>query len=157
MNSKFNGFYCVLLTAAFGVNSTRANAIHPVGAALAEFESGATHTTQCSADAAVGRQKEISRYQILPVVWRQYSNSRNYQDPELAWHVAQKILRERERDFRKATGRQWDSIDLYLMWNAPGHYRRVQWDRKRISPAVLERAERFANLFEARVRQIIQK
>lgn len=153
MSSQFNGFCCALVTAMLGVNAACATGIHSVAAALAEFESGATHATQCSADAAVGRQKEISRYQILPVVWRQYSKSRNYQDPNVAWEVTQRILREREKDFREATGRQWDPVDLYVMWNAPGQYRRAQWDRKRISPVVLERAQRFANLLEARVRQ----
>jgi hypothetical protein len=100
----------------------------------------------------VGGRNEISRFQILPAIWRQYSSSRNYHDPEIAWNVAAKILQERENWFRIATGRQWDYVDLYVMWNAPGLYRRANWNRDRVSTAVLERAQRFANLMQERSR-----
>src|ERR1051326_1328794 len=91
--------------------------------ALAQFETGATHATRCAGDLAVGTHKEISRFQILPSVWREYSRANNFQDPNAAWAVTEKILRERGTEFRRATGREWDAIDLYLMWNAPGVYR----------------------------------
>lgn len=121
--------------------------------ALAEFETGATTKGPCPEDRLVGKHNEISRYQILPSVWRQYSGARNYHDPELAWRVAARILHDRESWFRGATGRTWDYIDIYVMWNAPGQYSRAQWNRARISPAVRERAERFANLMQVHARK----
>jgi hypothetical protein len=153
MRAKPNAIYCLLLAAVFGVSFSMANPTLSLRAALGEFESGATLPTRCPADSAVGTQREISRYQILPVVWREYSKSQNYQDPEAAWLVACKILQDRERSFRDATGRQWDPVDLYVMWNAPGQYRRAKWNRARVSPVVLERAHRFANLLQERLRQ----
>jgi hypothetical protein len=117
--------------------------------ALAEFESGARQPEPCAADFAVGARQEISRFQILPTLWRSYSTNDNFSDPDTAWSVAEKILREREAEFRHATGRNWDGVDLFLMWNAPGAYRRSNWDRTAVSRAVRERAERFANVLQA--------
>ncbi len=120
--------------------------------ALAEFETGATRPTRCAGDYMIGSRKEISRFQILPTVWQQYSTSRNYRDPQTAWRVAKTILAEREQTFRGANRRDWDYVDIYLMWNAPGQYRRAKWDRRKVSRVVLERAKRFANLMEERAR-----
>jgi hypothetical protein len=118
--------------------------------ALAEFETGALTAKPCAADRAIGSRNEVSRFQILPHVWRQYSDSPHYHDPQVAWRVANKILEEREQAFRQATKREWDFTDIYLMWNAPGLYRRANWDRERVSSTVLKRARRFANLLEVR-------
>ncbi len=123
--------------------------------ALAEFETGAKRATRCAGDYAIGSAKEISRFQILPSVWREYSGPPNYHNPNAAWAVTQKILRDREADFRRATGRQWDAVDLYLMWNAPGVYRRAKWERSKVSRVVLERAERFASLMQERQRMYL--
>jgi hypothetical protein len=117
--------------------------------ALAEFESGARRPEQGAADFAIGARQEISRFQILPSLWRSHSTNDSFSDPEVAWTVAEKILHERETEFRHATGREWDGIDLFLMWNAPGAYRRANWDRTAVSRAVRERAERFANVLQA--------
>ena len=123
---------------------------------LAEFETGAKRATRCAGDYAVGSAKEISRFQILPSVWREYSDAPNYHNPNAAWIVTRKILLDREADFRRATGRQWDVVDLYLMWNAPGVYRRSGWDRSKVSRIVLERAQRFESLMQERQRQRIE-
>jgi hypothetical protein len=139
-----------LLPILFGIHVTCAEPPRGVREALAEFETGATNRSACDADRLIGSRKEISRYQILPSVWRQYSASRNYHDPELAWTVAARILADRERWFRAGAGRAWDYVDIYVMWNAPGQYERVHWDRARLTPAVIERAQRFANLLEVR-------
>ena len=117
--------------------------------ALAQFESGATRPTRCAADAKIGTRREVSRFQILPAVWRRYADSRDYQDPDTAWTVAERILLERYATFRAATGREWDAVDFYIMWNAPGDYQRVNWDRSRMSYVVRERAQRFANLLHS--------
>jgi hypothetical protein len=116
--------------------------------ALGHFESGASTPAACAADRLVGSKREISRFQILPSVWRQYSQSKSHQNPDVAWSVAEQILRDREQQFRRATGRQWDAIDLYIMWNAPGTYRRAKWNRSKVPRIVLDRAQRFANLID---------
>ena len=40
-------------------------------------------------DHEIGGAGEISRYQIMPSVWRQYSDSRSYQNPKISLEVAQ--------------------------------------------------------------------
>ena len=116
--------------------------------ALAHFETGATQPTVCAADRKIGSRREISRFQILPSVWRRYTRSKNYQNPDVAWSVATRILADRKKWFRSSTGRDWDAVDLYLMWNAPGAYSKANWDRRKLSRVVLDRAQRFANLME---------
>ena len=143
---------CAILCFAGGIQIVQASMPPGLREALAEFETGATDSKPCAADRLVGRHKEISRFQILPAVWDQYSTSRNYHDPQTAWIVAAKILREREGIFRRATRRECNHVDIYLLWNAPGQYQRAKWDRRKVSPAVRERAYRFASLMEDRMR-----
>lgn len=114
--------------------------------ALGHFESGATTWTRSAADAKIGSRKEVSRFQILPSVWHQYSTSKDFRNPDVAWAVAQRILADRRAQFVRATGREWEPMDIYIMWNAPGVYQKAKWDRSRVSRVVLERAQRFANL-----------
>lgn len=149
MSAKFSLSCCGVIF-AIGLNCALAGP--PVGLreALAEFETGAITPKPCAADRVIGSRNEVSRFQILPVVWRQYSASPNYHDPQTAWIVASRILHDREQAFRRATKREWDFMDIYLMWNAPGLYRRANWNRAKISPVVVKRAQRFANLMEAR-------
>lgn len=143
-----------IFVSIFGFSITNAAPLPPcTREALAEFETGARRATRCAADYAIGSAKEISRFQILPSVWREYSGPADYHNPNTAWTVARKILQDREADFRRATGRHWDAFDLYLMWNAPGAYRRAGWDRAKVSRVVFERAQRFENLMQARQRQ----
>src|ERR1019366_231635 len=40
-------------------------------------------------DEEIGGAGEVSRYQIMPSVWRYYSDSRSYQDPDVSLEVAQ--------------------------------------------------------------------
>ena len=118
--------------------------------ALAEFETGATSPTFCAGDHKIGRNKEVSRYQILPSVWSQYSPSREYWNPAVAWSVAERILSDRIITFRNATSRNCDHFDLYLLWNAPGAYAQTNYNRQKLSRTLLARAERFANLASVR-------
>ena len=141
-----------LVFIVLGITSARASTPSGFREALAEFETGATRPTLCAADRFVGGHKEISRFQILPAVWRKYSDSPKYQDPQIAWGVASRILRDREQEFRQSARREWDYVDMYLLWNAPGQYRRARWDRSKVSRVVRERAQRFGNLMEEHVR-----
>ena len=147
-----------VLLSLCGLTLVHAAALPPgTREALAEFETGATRAGRCAGDRAVGSRQEISRFQILPAIWREYSHATNYQSPDAAWAVAEKILRDREVIFRRATGREWDAVDLYLMWNAPGAYQRAHWDRAKVSRAVRDRAHRYANLWQSRARrQVVQ-
>jgi hypothetical protein len=152
MRARLARTVCGTLLVAVGLACAEASQPYPVRHVLAEFETGATRPTFCAADRKVGTKREVSRFQILPSVWQEYSRSRDYQNPEVAWQVAARILSDREREFREATGRTWEPLDLYIMWNAPGHYRKVGWNRSRVSRVVMERAQRFANLMEERTR-----
>ena len=152
MGARIRYRWAGILCVAAGIGSAAGSVPAGLREALAEFETGATCATQCAADSKVGSRKEISRFQILPGVWQQYSRARNYRDPEIAWNVAKRILEERHGDFHEATHRDWDYVDIYLMWNAPGEYRRAKWDRRHVSRVVLRRAERFSNLMQERVR-----
>ncbi len=93
-----------------------------------------------------GTNGEVSRFQIMPSVWRQHSQSRDYDNPEVAWEVAQQVLQERSRWFSAANGRAPDAAELYLMWNKPGYFAAAGFDVKRVKTLFQQRAQRFANL-----------
>ena len=152
MRAKLGQRCCGLLLLSIGVHCTNAALPPGLREALAEFETGATRSTTCEGDFMIGRQKEISRFQILPAEWQRYSSSREYHNPNVAWKVAAKILAERQQAFEKSAQRECDFADIYLLWNAPGQYRRANWDRANVSRVVRERALRFANLMEERSR-----
>ena len=113
---------------------------------LAMFESGATQVARCQADRMRGSSGEVSRYQIMPEVWRQYTKSREYDNPEVAWTVAQRILLDRTNWFRELTGREPDTLELYLLWNKPGHFKSAEFVVDRVKSLFKRRAQRFANL-----------
>lgn len=110
--------------------------------ALAELESGHLRFP----DRAKGSSGEVSRFQILPSIWRQYSRSRRYTDPGEAWKVARQILYERQQLFVEATGRLPSPFELYLLWNKPGLYESVEFDAARLPSKLTNRASRFQNL-----------
>jgi hypothetical protein len=107
-------------------------------------------------DAAVGRAGEVSRYQIRPHVWRQFSgpaerHAAAYGDAAVAGAVAQRYLDWLAKYYREATGRSPDDFDLYVMWNAgAAYYRRVEFTKERVHRSVRARANRFVNLREMR-------
>jgi hypothetical protein len=98
-------------------------------------------------DAAVGQAGEVSRYQIKPRIWQEYSVSKAYRDSAISTKVAGKHLADLEQTFRARTGREPADFDLYVLWNAgPTYYARVNFSSKRVSPIIRERAQRYANL-----------
>ena len=117
----------------------------------ARIEAGLIQFKPCAADLKRGSKGEVSRFQILPRIWRDYSNSRDYTNPYVAREVARKILIDRDKWFRFSAGRPPTNFDLYVMWNAPGHYSNVGFSRKRLHAEVSEKAQRFANLVESSV------
>ncbi len=114
--------------------------------ALAQIESGHLKNP----DEAQGLSGEVSRFQILPEVWKSYSRSKSYSDPRVAWHVARQILKDREDWFIAATGHPPTAFDLYVMWNKPGLYERLEFNRKRVPYRLRDVAERFENLVHDR-------
>ena len=131
---------------AFGLQQARADEIQT---ALAMFETGAVDPRQCAADRRRGASGEVSRYQIMPAVWRQYSRSTQYDNPVVAWSVAERILTDRTNWFQQNTRRQPTPVELYLLWNKPGHFSASRFEVNRVRTLFRKRAERFANLVGA--------
>jgi hypothetical protein len=100
-------------------------------------------------DAIVGRAGERSRYQIMPVVWRQYTTSRDYANVQVARSVAERHLAVLEATFRKQTGREPSDFDRYVLWNGgPTYYAKIGFNASRVHPVIRERAQRYVNLRE---------
>ncbi len=122
----------------------------PLRHSLAMFESGATGTGRGAADLKRGGSGEVSRFQILPEVWHRYSRSKDYDNPEVAWTVAQRILDDRTKRFRAVTQREPNALELYLLWNKPGSFETAGFAVSKVKPLYRQRAERFANLHNSR-------
>lgn len=118
----------------------------PVKTSLAMIETGATSTRKGKWDYTRGGSGEISRFQIMPDVWKRYTKSQNWTNPEIAWTVAQRILNDRVKDFRGKVGRQPEPVELYLLWNKPGHFAANKYKFYLVKRIYLQRAKRFANL-----------
>ena len=98
-------------------------------------------------DRAIGQKGEVSRYQILPSVWREYTSATAYQNPRIASAVARQHVKRLDKYFRERTGRPAGDFDLYVMWNAgPGYYAQRGFLPARVAPAISERAQRYVNL-----------
>ena len=150
IQNKLMKFALALLLAV----STPASALEAekVRWALGQIETGARSNKKSFSDQVRGRHHEVSRFQILPKLWKKYGKKADFTNPDTAWRVACLILDERQDEFRKATGQEWDAFWLYAMWNAPGKCRAADYQRSRLSPAVRERAQRFSNLITAYAR-----
>ena len=118
----------------------------PVRDSLAMVETGAKDARRSAADSVRGAAGEVSRFQILPSVWRQYSSSHDYENPEVAWTVAERILTERTKWFHQETGREPTALELYLLWHKPTTFKTAGFSASRVKALYKQRAERFANL-----------
>ncbi len=130
------------LVSTNAVDST--NAAPPLDAkrlyALGAIETG-------NNDSEVGAAGEISRYQINPAVWKNYSKSTEYQDPKVAGTVVRQHWNFLAKYFTEKTGRAPDDFDMYVLWNTRhGYYARKQFSPALLSPVVRDRAQRFVNL-----------
>lgn len=98
-------------------------------------------------DSAVGRAGEVSRYQIKPAIWHQYTESKTYRDPKMSAKIAAQHLEELETAFRNKTGREPTDFDRYVMWNGGlTYYARVKFSPKAVKEVIRERANRYVNL-----------
>jgi hypothetical protein len=113
--------------------------------ALAMIETGEN-------DREIGGDGEISRYQLSPKVWKCYTASEDYTDPEVSLQVASHHWNYLANYFKKKTGREPDDFDMYVLWNTRfGYYARKGFSKQEISPVVRDRAERFVNLVNRKV------
>lgn len=118
--------------------------------ALSQIETG-------NDDRAVGGAGEVSRYQIKPWIWRQYSDSGAYSNRRISTQVAEQHLAGLAQVFRKCTRREPTDFDLYVLWNAgPTYYSRISFARSRVHPVIGDRARRYANLRQALDVQLAQ-
>lgn len=100
-------------------------------------------------DNEIGGAGEISRYQIMPTVWRHYSQSRRYRDPEVSLEVAQRHWATLYAEFKKQAHREPTDFDMYVLWNTHyGYYAKRGFAPARLQATVRDRAERFVNLVE---------
>jgi len=98
-------------------------------------------------DFAIGDAGEVSRYQILPQVWKRFTNSRAYSNEAISSGVAARYLEVLETNFRARAGREPSDFDRYVLWNGgPGYYERIGFAARRVHPIIRERAQRFVNL-----------
>jgi hypothetical protein len=100
-------------------------------------------------DNEIGRAGEVSRYQIMPSVWKHYTHSSYYDDPQVSRAVAEQHWSSLRAAFKKQTGREPDNFDMYVLWNTCyGYYASKGFQPARLDPVVRDRAQRFVNLVE---------
>ncbi|MGA2246087.1 MAG: hypothetical protein ABSH48_13895 [Verrucomicrobiota bacterium] len=100
-------------------------------------------------DREIGGAGEVSRYQIMPSVWRCYSVSRSYRNPEVALAVARQHWAVLHDSFKQQAGREPTNFDMYVLWNTHhGYYAGRNFDPARLSPVVRDRAQRYVNLVQ---------
>ncbi len=109
--------------------------------ALAMIETGTN-------DREIGRDGEVSRYQLSRAVWKSYTASQDYTDPEVSLQVAWQHWNYLANYFKQKTGREPDDYDMYVLWNTRfGYYAHKGFSQREISPVVQVRAQRFVILF----------
>lgn len=121
-----------------------------VKSSLAMIETGATSSSKGKWDHTRGGSGEVSRFQIMPDVWKRYTKSQNWSNPDVAWAVAKRILDDRAKNFRGKVGRDPEPVELYLLWNKPGHFAANKYKFYLVKRVYLQRAKRFANLVLAK-------
>lgn len=100
-------------------------------------------------DSEIGGAGEVSRYQIMPSVWKHYSDSRSYQNPEVSLEVAQQHWSTLHATFKNQAHREPTDFDMYVLWNTRyGYYASKGFNPARLHPVIRDRAQRFVNLVE---------
>jgi hypothetical protein len=105
-------------------------------------------------DSAIGGLGEVSRFQIMPSVWKHYSDSRNYQNAGTSTEVARQHWTALYEYFKKKTEREPTDFDMYVLWNTRyGYYATKGFTPEQLHPVIRDRAQRFTNLVEEGVRR----
>ena len=111
--------------------------------AISEIESGGR-------DNVVGAAGEVSRYQILPAVWRATTKlpiERAAYRKGTAKAIARKILIARMREFERRFGRNPGASEIWLLWNAPT----MVYEKQLIDARRQVIADRFAGIIRQRI------
>jgi hypothetical protein len=112
---------------------------------LAAIETGAKTNVQEKADFKIGKDGEISRYQILPGEWEKYKGTFkgfDATDPTIAFRVAERILLGRVTKFKSIHGRDPTPLEVYVLWHRP-----QEAYSGKVKARTKERATRFQNLY----------
>lgn len=73
-------------------------------------------------DTKIGSRGEVSRFQIMPAVWRFYAGDRvNWRNPFIARGVTVKIMRDRVRAFEIRYGRLPSDFEWAFLWHRPAY------------------------------------
>ena len=108
-------------------------------------------------DSAIGGLGEVSRFQIMPSVWKHYSTSRSYRNLDESMDVARQHWTALYEYFKKKTDREPSDFDMYVLWNTRyGYYANREFSPAKLHPVVSDRAQRFANLVEDGTRRSSQ-
>jgi hypothetical protein len=108
--------------------------------ALAEIESGGN-------DYAIGSVGEVSRYQIRPEIWRAYTSSTRYADPDVALRIAERYMAKLDREFEQATGRAPTESDCVILWKSGiAGYEKHRFDPRQMGIVYRQRVASFNNL-----------
>ena len=102
----------------------------------------ALEQVEAGSDTKPGPCGEVSRYQILPTVWRQYAGNLPISasmNPFTAKNVATRLLEARTGHFRRIYHRQPTDYETGLLWHCPGAIRHPNAEQR-------DFAQRFANL-----------
>ncbi|HZI31473.1 MAG TPA: hypothetical protein VFF11_03975 [Candidatus Binatia bacterium] len=100
-------------------------------------------------DKEIGSAGEVSRYQIMPSVWRHYTSSLHYRDPAVSLEVARQHWAALYESFKQRAHREPTDFDMYVLWNTRyGYYAKRDFDPNRLQTVVRDRAQRFVNLVE---------
>jgi len=100
-------------------------------------------------DREIGGAGEISRYQIMPAIWHQYTDSHSYRNPDVSLDVARQLWSTLYTQFKQQAHREPTDFDMYVLWNTRyGYYASRSFKPAKLSHTVSERAQRFVNLVE---------
>ena len=100
-------------------------------------------------DREVGGAGEVSRYQIMPSVWRHYSDSLSYRNPQVSLAVARHHWAALYNSFKEQAHREPSDFDMYVLWNTHyGYYASRGFNPNRLASSVRERAQRYVNLVQ---------
>lgn len=105
-------------------------------------------------DHAIGRQREVSRYQILPAFWAQAAawnaqiNRVSPADPAAAKVVADSIMQGRCRAFEARYRRPPTDFEYYILWHRPACFV-GRTPRRPLTSAEVDRGRRFERLCQS--------
>jgi hypothetical protein len=142
--NPFSIFLKLMLMGAISVAAISATAVDRF-TALAQVES-ADKPHPLGNDFCIGRDGELSRYQISPAVIAEFDiDATRLADPVYALKQARRIMQTRCGTFERRYHRPPTDFEFYILWHRPA---RLLVDSTAITPCEADRAQRFANLCE---------